>query len=189
MIAQLEQQLEITKLPTEIVFNQQKEMKRHDDNRMSIESNPEKVSIDRQMSTTSSQPSIELAIANEINGDKITKPILVTESKKIKKVKKKKDEDKEKGKEKEKEKEEKEKKKKSKKKLKELKALPSESNDKNLDETRLDNKDTIVKFSKQQKTQEMLNNIDYIWDVNRLNLLLEDATQCLGSIKEELPIR
>lgn len=192
MITQLEQQLEITKLPTEIVFNQNKhDQKRQNDNLL----NDEKISIDRQMSTLSSQPSVELS--NEINADKLTKPILVTEGKKVKKVKKKKDEEKEK----EKEEKEKKKEKKSKKKLKELKALSSEVSslksvkstdskkpEKDLDETRLDNnKETIVRFSKQQTTQEMLNNIDYIWDVNRLNLLLEDATQCLGSIKEELP--
>lgn len=194
MIAQLEQQLEITKLPTEIVFNQHKhDQKRQDDNLL----NDEKISIDRQMSTLSSQPSVELS--NEIHVDKLTKPILVTEGKKTKKVKKKKDEDKEKeGKEKKKDEKEK---KKSKKKLKEMKALSSEvsslksvkslenkKSEDTLDESRLEsNKDTIVRFSKQQTTQEMLNNIDYIWDVNRLNLLLEDATQCLGSIKEELP--
>ena len=49
--------------------------------------------------------------------------------------------------------------------------------------------DKIVRISKFAVTEEMpTKTIDYIWDVNRLNLLLEDATQCLGSIKEELPI-
>ena len=44
----------------------------------------------------------------------------------------------------------------------------------------------VVRIKKFINTEEMpANTIDYIWDVNRLNLLLEDATECLGSIKEE----
>ena len=44
----------------------------------------------------------------------------------------------------------------------------------------------VVRIKKFINTEEMpANTIDSIWDVNRLNLLLEDATECLGSIKEE----
>ena len=158
MITQLEQKLDITKLPGEYVSNQNTE--RLEDNRMPF--NEEK--------PTKSIASIEYT--NEL--DTVNKPIVVKEAKKTKKVKKKKKEKTEK----------KEKKEKSEK----TSERTDKKSEKIADLTK--NNDKIVRISKLQSTEEMpANTIDYIWDVNRLNLLLEDATQCLGSIKEELPIR
>lgn len=161
MIAQLEHHLDITKLPTETILARSFE-KRPNDNHYNERIVEE--GLEERFKYETPLNSNELA-----ESENITIPVKAkSETKKVKKVKKKKKE------------------KTAKKVEAEAKLEPkiNEILDTNKPE------DKIVRISKFAITEEMpTKTIDYIWDVNRLNLLLEDATQCLGSIKEELPIK
>ncbi len=167
MIAQLEQRLDITKLPTESVFS--RSLNREADSHANCEDmriyngrySPPCIEFPKETEAVIKLPVTALVVNEEVR----VKP------KKIKK------------------------KKKVGKKVQPTAAERSDLETKaeakideilNLAETK---KDKIVKISKFATTEEMpASTIDYIWDMNRLNLLLEDATQCLGSIKEDLPI-
>jgi len=170
MIAHLEQkleQLDITRLPTESVFS--RPFNREEDNK----ANYDDMTIHNGRY---SPPCIEFPKETEASIKTPTSTLVINEEAKLKPIKK------------------------TKKKKKVIKKVSSSLTANEVDtktETRIDQlldlsatkKDKIVKISKFASTEEMpANTIDYIWDVNRLNLLLEDATQCLGSIKEDLPI-